>query len=208
MEGENQSGLITPFDERQLVELEGSAYDLRIDKVFEFPILDGVHWKETVPFIGQDYRRTPPIVERQLEDHVIMVEREEQTDEQISASSLRKIPVEFTGWHLEGVRSYLIQTIESVNIPSHLFGMCDSRTTVFRSAAWLFATPVRPGYSGVLTFGLHVSSLDGIYFERGARVASIMFGRLGHGETGKYKGQWGRHGGDKPGTNGQITKGF
>jgi deoxycytidine triphosphate deaminase len=202
MEGENQGGLITPFDENQLVALEGSAYDLRIDKVFEFPILDGVHWKETVPFIGQDYRRTPPIVERQPEDHMIMVDRSSHSQ------SFKKLPVEFTGWHIEGVRSYLIQTVESVNIPSHLFGMCDSRTTVFRSAAWLFATPVRPGYSGVLTFGLHVSSLDGIYFERGARVASIMFGRLGPGETGKYKGQWGQHGGNKPGTNGQVTKGF
>lgn len=208
MERGTTSGLITPFDEKQLVALEGSAYDLRIDKVFEFPILDGVHWKETVPFIGQDYRRTPPILEKQPEDHVIMVARSTLDNFPGAENTLRKIPVEFTGWHLEGVRSYLIQTVESVNIPSHLFGMCDSRTTIFRSAAWLFATPVRPGYSGVLTFGLHVSSLDGIYFERGARVASIMFGRLGPGETGKYKGVWGKGQGDRAGTNGKADRGF
>lgn len=190
---QSDTPLITPFDPAQLEFLEGSAYDLRVDKVFEFPILDGAHWKTQVPFVGKDYRRTPAVSELSPSDHLIMVDKK---------------PIEFSGWHLEGVRSYLVQTVETVSIPRYLFAMCDSRTTVFRSAAWLFATPVRPGYTGVLTFGLHVSSLDGIYIERGSRIASMMVGRLGVGNTGTYKGKWGDASGNMPGTDGKGREAY
>ena len=194
--------LIVPADPEQLIYMEGSAYDLRLDKVFEIPQSQDNNWRAFIPFIGVNHRRTPPVIEVAPESRAITLNGD------VEKGGTNKILVEFTGWLLEWNKSYLVQTVETVTLPASIFGLCDPRTTLARSDAHMFASPVSPGYSGVLTFGLKVEYSDGLYLEKGARIASIRFGRLGPGKTDPYKGQWGKVGGDKVGTEGKATKGW
>lgn len=86
--------------------------------------------------------------------------------------------------------SYLVQTIESVNMPDNLLALVRGRTTLLRSDISLETAFVSPGYQGPLTFRIrNDSSLWDFTLEMGARIAHIVFLEV-EGDTRLYRGQW------------------
>lgn len=84
--------------------------------------------------------------------------------------------------------SYLVQTIERVNMPKSLVALVKPRTTLFRSGVSLDTAIVSPGYEGELTFGVYARNFD-FTLEMGARIAHIIFADI-LGDATLYKGQW------------------
>jgi len=84
---------------------------------------------------------------------------------------------------------YLIETIETFNMPDDLCALIDTRTTIFRSACLLKATYVNPGYKGPLTFLFTNLSKKPIPIERGFRVAQLAFFPI-IGTCTPYNGNW------------------
>jgi len=80
------------------------------------------------------------------------------------------------------------ETKEKVNLPEHLFGLIFSRVTLGECGLILLYTRVSPGFSGRLRFGLFNVGSAPVQLQRGASIASIMFGLLGEGETDPYAG--------------------
>ena len=97
---------------------------------------------------------------------------------------------------------YLIQTIESVNLPSnkvyieeigkdvYITAFIFPRTTLFRSGILLLASKVDPGYSGKLTFALTNISKSPFELELGSRIANIVFLATVGEIYRPYEGSW------------------
>ena len=92
-------------------------------------------------------------------------------------------------WVLQPGQTYLVQTVENLNMPNDVVGYVSERSTVFRSNLLLMATYVNPGYEGALTFGLHNTSDKPVVMERGFRVAQIGFHNI-VGSCTMYSGNW------------------
>lgn len=83
---------------------------------------------------------------------------------------------------------YLVQTIESVNIPSDLMPIVFPRSSLFRAGLLLLTTKTDPGYKGTFTFGLvNLSSFD-VRIQMGARICNVVFLEI-EGKTVDYRGQ-------------------
>lgn len=85
--------------------------------------------------------------------------------------------------------SYLVTTIESVNIPEDLTANMWLRSTLYRSGITLSGGNIAPGYCGVLSFTLFNSSDCEMEIELGARIVHILFYQI-TGESNSYRGQW------------------
>jgi deoxycytidine triphosphate deaminase len=85
--------------------------------------------------------------------------------------------------------SYLVTTIEKVNMPTDLTANMWLRSTMYRSGIILSAGNVSPGYSGVLSFTLYNSNNCEMEIELGARIVHILFYQI-LGESNSYRGQW------------------
>lgn len=83
----------------------------------------------------------------------------------------------------------LIETAESVNMPSDLAARVLNRSSLFRCGASTFNALVDPGYKGALTFGLKNISDHDFSIQKGARVAQIVFEEV-KGGTELYKGRY------------------
>ncbi len=85
--------------------------------------------------------------------------------------------------------TYLISTVEKVNIPNFLVMHIDTRTTMFRSGIQLTATYTNPGYSGQLTFMAYNFTDSIVYIQKGFRIAQACFHQI-YGNVDPYIGQW------------------
>lgn len=85
--------------------------------------------------------------------------------------------------------SYLVTTLETVNMPTDLIGHIDTRTTMFRSGLSLKATYINPGYCGVLSFMITNQTPSVIHIEHGFRIAQIVFHEI-KGTCEPYNGYW------------------
>src|SRR5262245_54606961 len=80
-------------------------------------------------------------------------------------------PDENNQWRLYPQGFWLVETMESVDVPGYLVGHLEHRTTMFTCGLFLAFGPVQPGYHGALRFGLRNATSENILLERGARIA-------------------------------------
>ena len=91
--------------------------------------------------------------------------------------------------------SFLVSTIEKVNLPSDITANMWLRSTLYRSGLILSGGNVAPGYSGELSFLFFNAGQAKIKIELGARIVHILFYDV-KGKTNAYRGQW---------QNGRVT---
>jgi len=85
--------------------------------------------------------------------------------------------------------TYLVTTIEEVNMPNDLAIYISRRSTIFRSGLVLDATYTNPGYHGKLTFLLINFNDDNVFIERGFRIVQLGFFEV-KGNSELYNGNW------------------
>ncbi len=83
----------------------------------------------------------------------------------------------------------LIETLEKVNMPKNLAARILPRSSVFRLGCALITAFVDPGFRGTLTMGLKNLSDRNFKFEKGARIAQILFEEVS-GDVTLYKGRY------------------
>lgn len=84
---------------------------------------------------------------------------------------------------------YLVQTIESFNMPQNLTANFKPRTTTFRSGLFLRTGNVAPGYQGPVAFGMKNEGPSTVTIEMGARFVHVQFEEVKSGGS-MYRGQW------------------
>ena len=84
---------------------------------------------------------------------------------------------------------YLVQTIESFNMPQNLTANFKPRTTTFRSGLFLRTGNVAPGYMGQVAFGMTNEGPCEVTIEMGARFCHVQFEEVKGGGS-MYRGQW------------------
>lgn len=85
--------------------------------------------------------------------------------------------------------SYLVTTIEKVNLPQNLTANFWLRSTLYRSGIILSGGNVAPGYRGELSFLLYNAGNAEVEIELGARIIHILFYEIS-GDSHSYRGQW------------------
>ena len=85
--------------------------------------------------------------------------------------------------------SYLVTTVEKVNMPENLTANMWLRSTLYRSGIILSGGNISPGYCGELSFLLFNAGQAEMEIELGARIVHIMFFEV-DGMTNSYRGQW------------------
>lgn len=85
--------------------------------------------------------------------------------------------------------SYLMTTLEKVNLPQSLTAKTWMRSTLYRSGIIMSAGNVAPGYQGELTFLFYNAGKAKMEIELGARYVHIIFWQVS-GRTNIYRGQW------------------
>ncbi len=83
----------------------------------------------------------------------------------------------------------LIQTIEKVNMPLNMCARMLPRSTIQRSGVYQFHAFIDPGYSGALTFGMKNLGKFNFEFEKGTKIAQLIFEEV-KGEAKGYKGRY------------------
>lgn len=194
-----QPPLITDVSDRMTVPLEGSKVDLTLNSVSTLQL------SAKSSFMGINVRITPPTKE-------------------ISPIPLPCSPntgAVGVGWTLFS-GFYLLQTVETLNMPYWLVGNIKERTTLFRNGAICRVTDADPGFSGKITCALYVPPGSQLTIEKGARFLSIRFEPiitlwLSNGkpclfnivadpsETDPYNGIWS---GDKKSTEGEVERSY
>lgn len=114
------------------------------------------------------------VTERQTPDSELVVQFEEGKNNSITFK-----PGDF----------YLVQTIESFNMPDFLTANFKPRTTTFRSGLFLRTGNVAPGYKGQVTFGMTNEGSSEVTIEMGARFCHVQFEEVKGGGS-LYRGQW------------------
>ncbi|KAI9719253.1 MAG: hypothetical protein M1812_003583 [Candelaria pacifica] len=85
--------------------------------------------------------------------------------------------------------AYLVGFNEHVNVPLDMMGQLFARSSLWRSGALLSAGVLDSGYRGALGGILQVVNPYGIYLERDARLAQVVFSEMAEGGDGEgYKG--------------------
>lgn len=91
--------------------------------------------------------------------------------------------------------SYLVTTLEKVNMPDNLTANMWLRSTMYRTGIIMSGGNIAPGYSGELSFLFFNPSECTMEIELGARIVHILFYEI-NGATNNYRGQW---------KNGRVT---
>lgn len=91
--------------------------------------------------------------------------------------------------------SFLVTTMEKVNLPIDITANMWLRSTLYRSGLILSGGNVAPGYSGELSFLFFNAGSAKVKIELGARIVHILFYEV-KGKTNTYRGQW---------QNGRVT---
>ncbi|MDP1695799.1 MAG: 2'-deoxycytidine 5'-triphosphate deaminase [archaeon] len=84
---------------------------------------------------------------------------------------------------------YLVETLESLNLPENICALFQPRSTLQRSGITFHSATGNPGYKGKLTFGLYNAGGEDFILELGARFSHAIFYRTGD-NVRKYGGQW------------------
>lgn len=82
-------------------------------------------------------------------------------------------------WLFLGRRFVLASSMEHFNMPNHLRGRVENKSTMVRLGVDASRTTnVEPGWRGYLTLELHYSRVMPLFLERGTGIASIIFEEL------------------------------
>lgn len=169
--------LICPVPADRWAHIEGSVYDLTVDRVFR-------HWLFDPPSELGKKRRLIQAA-KELDSHGMNYQS--------------------FGWYrLWPWFTYLVQSVEVISVPTGKVGIVFPRTSIFRAGHILSGSIITPGYSGVITVGLRIGTLRGFKLERRAKFASVIFGEFDSDETDDYKGVWG---GNRLTTDGKTERG-
>jgi len=87
--------------------------------------------------------------------------------------------------------AYRIEFNETVKMPLDVMGQVFTRSSVWRSLAWVEAGVMDAGYEGAVGAALVVANEDGIWVSRKARLAQMVFTRMQEatrGYDGVYQG--------------------
>ncbi len=85
--------------------------------------------------------------------------------------------------------SFLVTTVEKVNMPQNLTANMWLRSTLYRSGIILSGGNVAPGYKGELSFLFYNAGNCEMEIELGARIVHILFYEV-LGSANEYRGQW------------------
>jgi len=153
--------------------IEGSSFDLTLDRV---EILDS----EDIPLLGKDERIIP--AGRDVTAW-LMQDPQRPREPKISTCSL-----------LPG-SAYLLQSLETINLPPWLTAEVRPRTSTFRVGGIMSCSTIKAGYRGKITVGFQVPQI--LHIQKGFKFCSVMFAefRLRDGpsyeQTDPYEGIWG-----------------
>lgn len=86
-------------------------------------------------------------------------------------------------------QSYLVTTLEKVNLPQNLTANMWMRSTLYRSGIIMCGGNIAPGYQGELSFLFYNAGKASMEIELGARIIHIIFWEI-KGKTNTYRGQW------------------
>jgi len=168
--------LIEPVSPDRFNFIEGSGYDLTLAKVYA-PATD-----YGPPFIGVEERMIPPGLPVRL-----------------SVKDGKEVFVLSPGG------AFLLESVETVNLPIWLDGPIKPRTTLFRSFGSVTFANAQPNYQGKLVGLLIVHHPLGMLLEKGCRFAQIKFAAFDSLNTDPYEGIWG---GDRVTTDGRKDRAF
>lgn len=85
--------------------------------------------------------------------------------------------------------AYRVEFNECVNMPLDVMGQVLTRSSVWRTLAWVEAGVMDAGYSGAIGAAFVVANDEGIWVSKKARLAQIVFHKLTEPTTG-YNGQY------------------
>lgn len=97
----------------------------------------------------------------------------------------------FSEYELKPNEYLLVETIERVNMPENLAGRILPRSSLFRMGCSVETALIDPGFKGTLTIGLKNLSENEFKFEKGARIAQLIFEEVSEGAkpyNGRYQG--------------------
>lgn len=165
-----EEGLVTNLGQRDLHNPEGCGLDFRLGKIHEIVELRGFVEQ---PFIEADgpggYGLRRGVNTRLLASF--------DPESEIQPFVIIR-PGEYR----------LVETVETVNVPSDLMAMAYPRSTLQRLGLLLITTKTDPGYKGTLTFGLRNLGPVSVRLQMGARICNMVFYQVA-GETVAYRGQ-------------------
>ncbi len=92
------------------------------------------------------------------------------------------------GWYRLGPGYYRIRFLDPVAVPSSAVGLCFPRSSLLRMGASVLCAVWDPGYRGRGEALLAVFNAYGVELERGARIAQLVFLRVGGAPGGLYEG--------------------
>jgi deoxycytidine triphosphate deaminase len=172
--------LIRPVPPERYADIEGCCYDLTLESL-SLILPNQLHRRVVLPFIGPSDRKLAESLPLPLAHNGVLLDWAPKTIQFDDGSMEKYSPM------------YLLKTVESINCPDHIMPLIFSKVTMFQNGISLETAPVKPGYSGQLVFGARAAIPVRLY--RGARIATVMFMKIGPGSTDLYSGE---RGGDKP----------
>jgi deoxycytidine triphosphate deaminase len=89
---------------------------------------------------------------------------------------------------IEPAGYYLVETVESVNMPADLMAQVYPRGSLYRAGLLLLASKVDPGYQGPFILGLANIGPCTVKLQLGARICHVVFMQV-TGTTAPYRGQ-------------------
>ena len=115
------------------------------------------------------------------------------SDDSRVLSSTEPLPFDTEGWVSLAPGAYLVTFNEVVNLPLDLMALGRPRSSILRSGVSLHTAVWDAGYSGRSQSLLTVHHADGFRLQRDARLAQLVFFRLGtltgEGYRGRYQGE-------------------
>lgn len=152
--------LVESLDNRELINPEGTGFDLRIEKLLSI---------QGESFLGITDRSTAEMKE---------------------VASYKKTAKKQKIFTIIPGKFYLAKTIENVNMPDNLLAIVKPRTTLFRSGISMRTGFCPPGYHGELFFGIYNVGEYPFKIEMGSRFAHIVFFEISGDLIRSYEGQW------------------
>ena len=101
-----------------------------------------------------------------------------------------ELPPDAGGWWDLVAGAYVIGYLERVNLPNDVMAFARPRSSLLRSGVAIHTAVWDAGYSGRGEGLLHVMNPAGYRLQRGARVAQLVFIRLGSAAAEGYRGRY------------------
>ncbi len=95
-----------------------------------------------------------------------------------------------SGWWFLKPGVYKVRFNEVVSVPEDTVALCFPRSTLLRSGVILMCTVWDPGYRGRGEALMHIINPNGLFIERGASIAQLVFLKLTSKVAKPYRGYY------------------